>query len=170
MKILVYGFSHKQRPNPSSEVAQQLGFPFHIIDGSTNEKGLEDTRHLLCKIRTGKFSHIIGFGTSSNCKKLLRIETRCTNKFRNDKIAPDGPEAFEISNFLPQVETSVIQISSKMGNSWCNMTAYRISQLISRQSLHSQLAFLHIPTHPSIPSTISSIFTLLSDSILSHKE
>src|SRR3989339_613560 len=66
------------------------------------------------------------------------IEKYAINKFNNGVINKKGKESYELhtNNLLP--------ISNKPTNSFCNWTAYKISELIEKEKLNTKLIFTHI--------------------------
>lgn len=90
--------------------------------------------------------YILGMGLYSGIDKdKIRIETRCTNQFRNgpiDKFLPTS-RSIEINNFVPMA--AGFKYSKAMGNSYCNLVSYKIMQQIESKQISSKYSFLHIP-------------------------
>lgn len=87
--------------------------------------------------------YIIGMGQyTGRDRDRLRVETVCTNKFRNS-IEGNAFEVLEISEFL--VPSLRSKFARGMGNSWCNRVSYCIAKRILDQNLPTQYAFIHIP-------------------------
>lgn len=89
-------------------------------------------------------AYILGLGSYSGIDQdKIRIETTCTNQFRNQYI--DGQKLIHtgIKPFLKP--NSFMKYATAIGNSYCNLISYRIMQLITRRELHAHYTFLHIP-------------------------
>ena len=94
-------------------------------------------------LNTTKYKFVIGFGEYSG--KVTKIESITKNKFRNSPIVIKGTDTFALSEFL---KMPGVKKSTKMGNSWCNLTCYLILQNIYKNKLQTELGFLHIPKAP----------------------
>lgn len=89
-------------------------------------------------------SHILGLGSYSGVDQdKIRIETICSNQFRNDFVDGDQYIEMEIKPFLQP--TVAMKFTKAIGNSYCNQTSWKIMQLINEKKLNSQYTFLHIP-------------------------
>lgn len=88
-----------------------------------------------------KFSptYIVGLGEYfGRDQDNLRIETICTNKFKN-QIADNSLEQATISSFLmPSIHS---KYATGIGNSYCNLVSYKLSKSLGQ----SQYGFIHIP-------------------------
>lgn len=75
-------------------------------------------------------------GIANNNKSV--IEQYAINKFNKGIINKKGKELYELhtNNSLP--------ISNKPTKSFCNWTAYKISELIEKEKLNTKLIFAHI--------------------------
>lgn len=108
--------------------------------------------HYLKMLLRDQPKHILGLGSYSGVDQdKIRIETICTNQFRNNY---DGgiPKQTKINYFLKPNEN--LKLGKAMGNSYCNQISWKIMELIDRGELCSKYTFLHIPK--SIPSSIAS--------------
>ena len=86
---------------------------------------------------------ILGLGSYSGInQEKIRIETVCTNQFRNNY---DGgvPKQITLNYFLQPNEN--LKLGKAMGNSYCNQISWKIMELISGGELSSKYTFLHIP-------------------------
>ncbi len=155
-KILIYGFGHPS-DNISGQIVHKLSksnCDTFLINTRYKSQAIADIQKLLVKIQTGDYHYVLGLGQFTSQKKLLKIETVCKNQFRNTKIFADNtPDTYTVSQFLVNqsqyISSSVI--STKMGNSWCNFTAYRVARLIQINNLTCQSAFLHISRNFPFP-------------------
>lgn len=89
--------------------------------------------------------YILGLGIySGRDQDKIRIETKCSNKFRNG-FMDDGKKLieFDINPFLEPGEMS--KFSEGIGNSYCNMASWKIMSKIGSGELKSKYSFLHIP-------------------------
>ena len=87
---------------------------------------------------------VLGLGTYSGVDQdKIRIETICTNQFRNNVINGDTHKKTEINHFL--LPTENMKYASAIGNSYCNLVSWKIMQLINQEKLESQYTFLHVP-------------------------
>jgi len=88
--------------------------------------------------------YILGLGQYSGVDQdQIRIETVCTNKFRNDYVDGTEKQKIKLNSFL--FANSQMKLAEAMGNSHCNLVSWRIMQLINRGELNSKYTFLHIP-------------------------
>jgi len=88
--------------------------------------------------------YILGLGSYSGVDQdKIRIETICSNQFRNDFAEGDRYAEVEIKPFLKP--TTIMKYANAIGNSYCNQVSWKIMQLISQGKLGSQYTFLHIP-------------------------
>ena len=89
-------------------------------------------------------SYILGLGSYSGVDQdKIRVETICSNQFRNDFVDGDQYTEVEIKPFLQP--STAMKYTKAIGNSYCNQTSWKIMQLINQGKLRSQYAFLHIP-------------------------
>lgn len=87
--------------------------------------------------------YILGLGLYSGIDQdKIRIETICSNQFRNNYEGGKS-QKIQISPFLKP--NSQMKFAKAIGNSYCNLISWKIMQLINKQKLHSQYIFLHIP-------------------------
>ncbi len=87
--------------------------------------------------------YILGLGSYSGIDQdKIRIETVCTNQFRNNY---DGgvPKQITLNYFLQPNEN--LKLGKAMGNSYCNQVSWKIMELINRGELCSKYTLLHIP-------------------------
>lgn len=88
--------------------------------------------------------YILGLGSYSGIdQEKIRIETVCTNKFRNGFIDLTLYKEAKIPCFLK--ENQYLKESKAIGNSWCNFISWKIVNLIRRKKINSKYTFLHIP-------------------------
>ncbi len=101
--------------------------------------------------------YILGLGEyTGRDQNKLRIETSCTNKFRNRYISGDQRIKKDIPYFL---HTDIFKYTQGIGNSFCNLISYHIIQL-SLPSLH--YTFIHIPRSYNKEMAIKDISASLS--------
>ena len=87
---------------------------------------------------------ILGLGSYSGVDQdNIRIETICSNQFRNNFIEGDHYTETEIKPFLKP--TAFMKYTKAIGNSYCNLVSWKIMQLINQNKLNSHYTFLHIP-------------------------
>lgn len=88
--------------------------------------------------------YVLGLGSYSGTDQdKVRVETICTNKFRNDLVEGDKYKQIEIELFIKPAED--MKYARGIGNSYCNLVSWKITQLIKQKKLKAQYAFLHIP-------------------------
>ncbi len=88
--------------------------------------------------------YILGLGSYSGVDQdKIRIETICSNKFRNNLVESNQYIETNIQPFLKPTE--VMKYTNAIGNSYCNQASWKIMQLINKGTLHSQYTFIHIP-------------------------
>jgi len=104
--------------------------------------------------------YILGLGVCSGVDQdKIRIETKCSNQFRNDFIEGNKFEETLISPYLkPSILT---KYAEGIGNSYCNLVSWRIMQLILQKKLRSQYTFLHIPKSLGMTTLVKEIDSLI---------
>ena len=101
--------------------------------------------------------YILGIGEySGRDKEAIRIETICSNKFRNT-LSGSKLEYKEINPFV--VAGNEMKTSKGMGNSWCNLVSYR---LMSLPDMRGGYTFLHIPKSFDIKRAATLIGTQIA--------
>lgn len=86
--------------------------------------------------------YVLGLGSYSGVDQdKVRIETICTNQFRNNLIDSNTPQKMEINPFLQP--TNKMKYASAIGNSYCNLVSWKIMQLINQKgSSPNTLSFM----------------------------
>jgi len=80
-KVLVYTFSHQNKQNVSSKIANQLkSTDLFILDTTDNETGLDNAMRPLRVIEKNKYEYIIGVGVYSSRKEVVKFEKLAKNK------------------------------------------------------------------------------------------
>ncbi|HEY4505683.1 MAG TPA: hypothetical protein VJG67_03260 [Candidatus Paceibacterota bacterium] len=103
-----------------------------------------NVEHYLEMLLRDQPPYVLGLGTYSGVDQdQIRIETVCTNKFRNDYVDGMEKQKITINSFLHG--NSQIKLAEAVGNSHCNLVSWRIMQLINQGKLNAQYTFLHIP-------------------------
>ncbi len=106
--------------------------------------GVNSINEYLKFITNHKPKYILGLGEYSGVdKEKIRIETICTNKFRNYFIDGNKYKEVRIPYFLQ--ENQYMKKSKHIGNSWCNFVSWKIVNLLKEKKLTSMYTFLHIP-------------------------
>lgn len=89
-------------------------------------------------------SHILGLGSYSGIDQdKIRIETICSNQFRNNFADSARYSEVVIKPFL--ISTGDMKYAKAIGNFHYNQISWKIMKLINRGKLRSQYTFLHIP-------------------------
>lgn len=93
-----------------------------------------------------RYQRILGLGlyTGPN-KKQLRIETRATDDFRSNLVQKDH---VELPNILEPEEH--LTLSQAMGNSYCNLVAFSLTQRIANERSKTTFSFVHVPSSFSV--------------------
>lgn len=100
--------------------------------------------HYLFMILHDQPPYILGLGSYSGIDQdKIRIETKCSNQFRNDFENGNTYQEVQINLFL--TPSSVAKLAYGIGNSYCNKVSWEIMKLINEKKLRSQYTFLHIP-------------------------
>lgn len=89
----------------------------------------------------------------------IRVETHCSNKFRN-RIIGKKSEILKINYFLQPTENS--RLANGIGNSYCNYTSYQIMKMIEQKKINAQYTFLHIPKSFKKEKTVKEIKQMLN--------
>jgi len=105
-----------------------------------------------------KPAFILGMGEySGRDQDKLRVEERCTHKFRNRRVG-EIP-SYEIRPFeghlrgvrLPNEKLQahlggvLMKHTRAMGNSYCNLVSYLLMHEITKNKLRTKYGFIHIP-------------------------
>ncbi len=112
---------------------------------SAGASGIFDTfgTELLQEISEHSPKHILGLGRySGRDRSQIRIETKCTNKFRNNVLGQEL-KSLEIPYFITPDENFKLAIG--IGNSFCNLISYKITEFIRTSDIDTKYIFLHIP-------------------------
>ncbi len=110
--------------------------------------------------------YILGLGIFTNRskdKQSIRIETICSNKFRSKFIEGDQFQENSITPFLNEVPGAIY--SKTIGNSWCNLISWKITQIIKSGQLKSKYTFLHLPKSLQTESTSALIALAIKNNI-----
>lgn len=103
-----------------------------------------NVEHYLKMLLHDRPSYILGLGTYSGVDQdQIRIETICTNQFRNDYVDSKDKLKVKINPFLS--DNSEMKLAEAMGNSHCNLVSWKIMLLINQGKINTQYTFLHIP-------------------------
>lgn len=105
---------------------------------------------------------ILGLGAySGRDQDRIRIETKCTNKFRNDFLEGDELIEVPINSYLRPSGKS--KLAQGIGNSFCNLTSWEIMKLINEDKLPSRYTFLHIPNKMKTRFVVQEIDKMLAE-------
>ncbi|EKD95831.1 MAG: hypothetical protein ACD_24C00313G0001 [uncultured bacterium] len=141
---------------------------FLSVECSTNAIGLMNTNKLLSLIKESNYKYIIGLGIYASKNNVIKIEKKATNHFRNEKAIKKAPNYYDIGEFIKieDMDTNFV-ISDKMGNSWCNMTAFVIRDCLNRNNISALNGFIHIPNEPENLPVYQSVIQNVLNSIKS---
>ncbi len=99
--------------------------------------------HYLMMLLLDQPKYILGLGSYSGVDQdKIRIETICTNQFRN-KFDGKVLKQTKLNYLLKPNEN--LKLGKAMGNSHCNQVSWKIMELINGGELRSKYTFLHIP-------------------------
>lgn len=159
VNILIYGFGG----NVSGEIVDRLETGSKFIIRDARKFGAVDINSLVLRVKSNKFDKVLGLG-EFNLKSdyHIKVETVAKNIFRNDKIIENGESSYGISKGL---ETLNVKLSSRPGNSWCNLSTYLLAHNIQLENSLTKLGFVHI--HKDIDLDIA--YSTVSDIISSWK-
>lgn len=108
-------------------------------------------------------SYIIGLGEyTGKDRDRIRIETACTNKFRNIVRGMEYKET-RISEFLKPALHS--KLAKGIGNSYCNLISHYISDRIKALNGQTRYGFIHIPEGFSVDTAANEINHILKSLI-----
>ncbi len=130
--IWAFGF---QKYNISTKTTYSL----ENISNKAHLWGIDSIEKYVKRLILGQPEYIVGFGIYSRDSKFLRMETECSNKFRNN----GGDIVYPLSMIFE--EDGILKYSKSIGNGYCNYASYRIMQEIVSGRLKSKFAFVHIP-------------------------
>ena len=105
---------------------------------------------------------VLGLGIySGRDNDTLRIETVCSNKFKN---TVQGPVLYQrsITPFLQPLNKS--KLAQGLGNSYCNLISFLIMDTIEKQKLQTKYTFIHVPKNFDIGTAINEINSMLTQS------
>ncbi|MBU0569397.1 hypothetical protein KKB40_01280 [Patescibacteria group bacterium] len=105
--------------------------------------------------------YILGMGVySGKDQDKIRIETKCTNKFRNGFMNGSQLEKIDIHPFLKP--HSLTKYAEGLGNSYCNLVSWKIMSKIKNGELKSKYTFLHIPKGMNVWQVVEEIDAMLA--------
>lgn len=143
MKVLIFGF----RGTIAEKVLAEISIQCEKILIDSTKSSIE---YLLSSDNLSGYTHILGLGAyNGRDTDKMRIETQCTNQFRNE--SKSDKEFVDIEPFLG--ETNQMKYSKGIGNSWCNLVSYRIKA----KALNSKYTFIHIPKSFNVNDAVSII-------------
>jgi len=100
--------------------------------------------YLCSLLLTIKPQKIIGFGDYSwPDNDFFRLETFCTNRFRNEFLDSSGLKKYQLSLIFDQ--DSRRKLAYGIGNSRCNLVSYKISRLADLNNYRAKYWFVHVP-------------------------
>lgn len=103
-----------------------------------------NVEHYLKMLLRDQPPYILGLGTYSGVDQdQIRIETVCSNQFRNEYIPGNEKQKVKLNSFL--WDNWQMKLTEAMGNFHCNLVSWKIIQLINQGKLNAQYTFLHIP-------------------------
>ncbi len=104
-------------------------------------------------------TYILGLGEySGKDRDMLKIETRCTNKFKNSFYGSTFQE-LPLSNFLTSGNHT--HFGKSIGNSYCNLISYLLMKNINDMHLQTHYSFVHIPKTFDIEEAVVEISAML---------
>lgn len=147
--MLVAGF----RGNISQKVVESLPVERkYIIPNS-----LEGVEKFVEFVKKNKPSKVLLFGMySGKDQDKLRIETFCTNKFRNT-IDEESLKVIPIPYFFQRTEK--IKLAKGIGNSWCNLASYKLLSTVPKL----EYTFLHVPQRHSVKSALEEVLNQIQN-------
>lgn len=89
----------------------------------------------------------------------LRIESYCTNSFRNDTV--DGWPQIQFPLYVPEFVPEWFKAWKGMWNWFCNNTCYKLLKWIEWNSPDTKLLFIHIPESYNWSNTVTAISHLM---------
>lgn len=100
--------------------------------------------------------YIIGLGGySGRDRKTLRVETACTNKFRNSFVDSSALITHSLNAYI-QPNTQ-IKLAKGIGNSYCNLFSYLLINELLKIDSKSHYNFVHIPKNFNSENAITLI-------------
>ncbi|GEM_PF-2300452 len=146
-------------------ISEQVLSKLHISDSLYLHSTTESIALFLRKIQTIQSRFILGLGMySGRDRDKLRMETICSNRFRNS-ILGNTVKYWKINYFLkPNAD---VKPASGIGNSYCNYISFQIGTLIQKQNLDLHYTFIHIPKNFDKEKAITTLRHLLKPESLS---
>ncbi len=106
-----------------------------------------------------KTSHILGFGQYSGRDTYkLRIETICSNKFRNNI---DGVNYYQYKLTPLPYSSDKVKLATGIGNSYCNLVSFQITKSIYAKNSKTKYTFIHIPKTFSLITAVNELASLI---------
>lgn len=150
--ILSYSFQNPDSKNISTPFAEKFGAEenFVFTPPMVFEKFDSKLEKFFDLIEALKPELIVGFGEfSGRFSKDIKIETVCRNKFRNSVLGEKesfdlyaGDELIKLIN--SKFSNINYSLSHGMGNSWCNLSAYRICSYLESKAVSTKFSFVHV--------------------------
>lgn len=162
-KFLLYGFHSHGEKNISVEIISKLNIQNSVLlDCNDLESFQSSADHLLTLVPN--YEYIIGLGQySGRDNEKIRVEGLAKNIFRNGVIHEEGMASYDL--YQPDLgwdSQNRFKHSQAMGNSWCNLSAYIISEVIHKKKYKTKLLFLHIPKSFPAGQAVDLINDLIS--------
>lgn len=133
MRILLFAFQHKDKPNISTQLIRKLPYKKIVLFPSQNIKTL------IKGIKRNKPKIVLGLGQSTK-GKLIRNERVARNILKVDnKITKLGTQKYRATLQMPNIKGT--RISYDAGTHFCNYTLYQLLKQFPK--LH--IGFLHMP-------------------------
>ena len=157
LSLYIFAFDKNISAQVMHEVHSQINYLItykHLLSGQSS---LSEYLNILLKKQP---KYILGLGEySGRDQSKIRIETIAKNRFRNSEILQNGANQMEIPCFLQP--TMYSKFATALGNSWCNLVSYKITELIVSKKLNSKFIFLHIPKSLDINFATTTVVEML---------
>lgn len=102
---------------------------------------------------------VIGMGQyTGRDNDRLRIETMCSNQFRNGHIGGTRQE-LRMHDFLLPGPSS--KVATGIGNSWCNAISFQMISMIRIHKLTTRYAFIHIPKAFPVKDAVLELLSMI---------
>lgn len=129
MKVLIFGFKNSLR-----HIISNLDDNFDKIYINSN---ISSIKKFVTDTNFKQYDYVIGLGLySGKDTGYIRIETKCSSQFRNNK---SNLELILIPYFFKPDNN--FKLASGIGNSLCNLVTYSVL----KKSHNIKYTFLHIP-------------------------
>jgi len=151
-RIAAFAFSKHNISSKTLYRLEQIDSCYQVFPNNIN--------YYLDRLLHEQLENVLGLGiyTGRDSDKI-RIETKCSNRYRRGFIDGDEFTEIDMSPYLHPLSNS--KFAQGIGTSQCNLMSWKIMSLIREGKLKSGYTFLHIPKKFGVPRAVQEINRML---------